>query len=304
MRNHITRIVSGLAALAVSGLAVALAWASSMQRASTEHDRVLLACLGVVIVLAVHMLPALRRRVHQLVLWPVWLLCLALAGSGHASWFYRAAESATEAREAVSATVVAAARERAAIEQTLGTIKARPVAQVASQLARSTDPDRRAALTDELAESRRAAGLRDRLVSVSGYTPGSSQAPPGTPDVHTSTVSVTDVTLVMSVAAAVLLEVLGALFWSVALAGENDTAQPVQASAQPVRHVVQQVVNVLAPIMARPAQASAIEVIDDLADLRAAVARGECRLSVRGIREYMGVGSAKAAQIRQQLIDH
>jgi hypothetical protein len=116
MRNHVIRAVSGLAALAVSALAVALAWASSMQRATTEHDRVLLACLSAIIVLAVHMLPALRRRVHRLVLWPTWLLCLALAGFGHASWFNRAAESVAEAREAGSANAMAAARERAAIE--------------------------------------------------------------------------------------------------------------------------------------------------------------------------------------------
>lgn len=303
MRNHILRAITILAALAVSGLAVAMTVASSMQRAATDHDRTLLAALGVAIALSVHLLPALLRRRYPLVLWPVWLLCLTLAGYGHASWFYRAAESAAEAREAGSATAVAAARERAAIEQALGTIKARPVAQVARQLSLTTDEAKRAALTDELAEARRAAGLRDRLVSVSGFTPGTSQVHLSTPELHTSTVSSTDVTLVMSVVAALLLEVLGALFWSVALAGDDEASDPAQERSEPVRHVVQQVVNVLAPVMSRPVQSGAVEVIDDLADLRAAVARGACRPSVRGIREYMGVGSARAAQIRQQLID-
>ncbi len=304
MRNHVIRAVSSLAALAVSVLAIALAWASSMQRATTEQDRALLACLSAIIVLAVHMLPALRRCVHRLVLWPTWLLCLALAGFGHASWFYRAAESAAEAREASSATVVAAARERAAIEEALGAIKARPVAQVARQLSLTTDEAKRAALNDELAEARRAAGLRDRLVLASGYTPGTSQVHPSTPEVHTSTVLSTDVALAMSVVAALLLEVLGALFWSVALAGDDDASGTAQERSEPVPHVVQQVVNVLAPVMSRPVQSGAVEVVDHLADLRAAVARGDCRPSVRGIREYMGVGSARAAQIRQQLIDH
>lgn len=297
MHKHILSIVAALAALSVSGLAIALAWASSMQRAADEHDRVLMACLSVVIALAVHMLPALRRRVHKLVLWPVWLLCVAMVGFGHASWFYLSAESAAEAREAGRAIVIAASRERAAIEQTLSTIKARPVATISAQLARTTDPDRRAALADELAEARRAAGLRDRLVLMSGDTSGTSQ-------VHTSTVSSTDVTLVMSVVAALLLELLGALLWSVALAGLDGDNDRAQARSEPVQDVIQKVVNGLAPIMAWPAQASAIEVADDLADLRAAVARGECRPSVRGIREYMGVGSARAAQIRQQLIDY
>ena len=308
MRKHIPRIAAGLAATLVTGLAIALAWVSAQQRATTESDRLLTACVWVVFASGVHMLPVLRHRVLQLVLWPVWLLCFSLAGYGHASWFYLSAESAAEAREAGSAAVVAAARERAAIEKTLSTIKARPVAQVARQLSLTSDPDRRAALADELAEARRAAGLRDRLVMVSGYTPGTSGVHPSTREVHpstgASTVTSTGVTLVMSVAAALLIEVLGALLWSVALGGDDDEKDRAPARAEPVQHVVQQMVNVLAPIMSRPAQVSAVEVVDDLAELRAAVARGECKPSVRGIREDMCVGSARAAQIRQQLIDH
>lgn len=304
MRKHIPRIAAGLAAVLVTGLAIALAWASAQQRASSQHDQYLMAAVGVVIVVAVHMLPSLRRLVHQFVLWPVWLLCFCLAGYGHTSWFYLSAETAAEAREAGSAVVVAAARERAAIEQALGTIKARPVAQVARQLSLTTDPDRRAALADELAEARRAAGLRDRLVSVSGYTSVTSGVHPSTPGVQPNTAASTGVTFVMSVAAALLIEVLGALLWFVALAGGDDEKDRAPARAEPVQHVVQQMVNVLAPIMSRPAQVSAVEEVDDLAELRAAVARGECKPSVRGIREYMCVGSARAAQIRLQLIDH
>lgn len=314
MRNLAARIVTGLAAAAVTGLAVALAWASSMQRAADGHDQWLLACLSVVIVLAVHMLPALRRRVHSLVLWPVWLLCLALAGFGHASWFYRAAESAAEVRTAGSAAARAVAQERQQIEQTLNTIRARPVATVAAQLARATDEARREALALELAEARRAAGLLDRLIALSGHTPGTPQVQPGTPQVRTVPGEVQaqvqadtwrgrDVTLVMSVAAALLLEVLGVLLWSVALAGERDADQAAQARAEPAPTVVQQVVNFVAPVMSRPVQAGDIEIVDDLADLRAAIARGECRLSVRGIREYAGVGADRAAQIRRQLLE-
>lgn len=304
MQKYILRTITILAALLVSALAVALAWASAMQRATIQHDQLLLAALSVVVVLSVHLLPALLRGRHPLVLWPTWLLCLCLAGFGHASWFYLAGQSAAESREAGSSAVVAAARERAAIEQALGSIKARPVSVVAAQLARTTDPDRREALALELAEARRYAGLRDRLIVLSRNAPSTGPEQPGTPEVQPGTVTSTGVTLVMSVVAALLLEVLGALLWSAALAGDDDAACPAQARAEPGQAVVQQVVNVLAPIMARPVLVDGSHVVDELADLRAAIARGECRESVRGIRDYMSCGMDRAAHLRRQLIDH
>lgn len=106
----------------------------------------------------------------------------------------------------------------------------------------------------------------------------------------------------MSVAAALLLEVLGALLWSGALAGDDDAAGPVQVRAESMQTVVQQVTNALAPVMSRAAHAGGVEVVDELADLRAAIARGDCRPSVRSIREYMGCGSDTASHLRRQLV--
>lgn len=291
MRNHILRTITILAAVLVSGLAVAMAWASSMQRATDRHDQWLLAALSVVIVLAAHLLPALLRGRHPLVLWPVWILCLALAGFGHASWFYLNAESAAEVRQAGRAAARAVATERSVIEQALAGIKARPVAQVAAQLARTTDPDRREALAAELAEARRAAGLRDRLIVLSRNTTGTGEEQSGTPGNGAGTVQERDVTLVMSVVAALLLEVLGALVWSVAFAGDDDAAHAAQARAEPA-----------ATVVSPPVQVGTVEVVDELADLRAAIARGECKPSARGIKEYMGCGSDTAVRLRRQLL--
>lgn len=312
MHKHILRTITVLAAVAVSGLAVAMAWASAMQRATIQHDQLLLTALGVAVVLAVHLLPALLRRQHPLVLWPVWVLCLALAGFGHASWFYNASQSAAEARQAGSAAAAAVVRERAAIEQTLSTIKARPVATVAAQLARATDPERREALASELAEARRAAGLRDRLVTLSGdsvtrrESSGDGRETAGnTSGGAQESWRDVDVTLVMSVVAAVLVELLGALLWSAALRGEDDAEELAHAQNAPAPTVVQQVVNVLAPVMSRPmhpvVQAAGGDVVDELDDLRAAIARGECRPTVRGIREYLGCKAETAGRLRRAL---
>lgn len=301
MRNHIIRTITILAALAVTALAVAMAWASSMQRASARQDQLLLAALSVVIVAAVHLLPGLLRGRHALVVWPVWLMCLVLAAFGHASWFYLSAESAAEVRQAGSAAARAAAQERADIEQVLRTIKARPLATVAAQLARTTDPDRREALALELAEARRAAGLRDRLIAVSvnasgnaGNTATRRETVGNAVATRRVTVGRPDMTMVMSVVAAVVIELLGALLWSAALSCDDDAEVDVQ-----------QVVNALAPIMSRPTQAAgAVDgtaEADEVADLRAAIAQGRCRDSVRGIREYMGCRMETATRLKRSL---
>ncbi|PHM20685.1 MAG: hypothetical protein CK604_07175 [Curvibacter sp. PD_MW3] len=309
MHKHVRQIITFAAALAVSSLAISMAISSAMQRATTDHDRVLLASLSVVIVMAVHLLPTLLRVRHPLVLWPVWVLCLALAGFGHASWFYRAAESAAEARQAGSAAALAVAQQRLAIEQALGTIKARPVAAVAAQLARTTDPDRREVLALELSEARRAAGLRDRLVSVAGYTSDTPRTRSTTGEYVGSTQSEAggriDIQLVMSVVAALLIEVLGALLWSAALSGDDDDEEATQPVREPAPTVVQQVVNALVPIMSGPGHDSGasggVVVVDELADLRSAIARGECRSSVRGVMQYMGCGQKTASRLIRSL---
>lgn len=295
MHKYILRRIIVLAALLVSGLAVAMAWASAMQRSTGGSDQVFMAALSVAFVMAVHLLPAMRRWAPALVVWPMWILCLALAGFGHASWFYLVSESAAEARIAGSAAVAAAAQERAAIEQTLGTIKSRPVATVAAQLARTTDPDRREALALELAEARRAAGLRDRLIVLSGTAAGTLQVHPGTPGYGSGTAGTEsgtgvqiDMTMVMSVVAAVVIELLGALLWSAALRVDDDAKEVAKPIPAPAPTVVQQVVN---------------DVADEVAVLRAAIERGECRSSVRSIKEYMACGSDAAARLRRQLID-
>lgn len=305
MHTYILRTITILAALSVSGLSAVMAWASAMQRSTDSHDRLVFAVLGLIIGLLVHFLPAILRKRSGWVLWPVWTACLAVAAFGHASWFYLSSSSAAEARHAGSAAVRAVADERQQIEQTLSTIRARPVSTVAAQLARTNDDARRTALAAELAEAKRAAGLRDRLIRLSRNTPVTGQGhqeQPGTAQEQSGTLQERDVTLVIAVVAALLLEVLGALLWREVFARDDEAAEPVQVQSEPAPTVVQQVVNFIAPTVAQPVQIGGVEVVDELADLRAAIARGECRESVRSIRDYMGCGMDKASSLRRQLL--
>lgn len=67
MKDIITRFF----AVIVTGLAVSMAVVSAWHRAGADVDRWLLAGLSAVIVLAVHLLPALLGHLSRLVVWPV-----------------------------------------------------------------------------------------------------------------------------------------------------------------------------------------------------------------------------------------
>lgn len=97
MKAAITRAF----AFVVTGLAVSMAVASAWQRAGAEADRWLLAGLSAVIVLAVHLMPALLGRLSRLVVWPVWCLCFLAALWGHIWFFANASHGAAEGRAAL-----------------------------------------------------------------------------------------------------------------------------------------------------------------------------------------------------------
>jgi hypothetical protein len=312
MNTIITKSITIIVALAVTGLSVALSIASAYTRASTQHDQLLLAALGVVTVVSVHLLPGLIKGRQRLVMWPVWVACFCLVGFGHASWFLNAAEDASTARTAGSAAAIAVVKEREAIGQALGEIKARPVAVVAAQLSRTTSTKRREALALELAEARRAASMRDRLVSLAGNvmpqpeTRGNDRVTAGNVEGNARGMwsmagGVGGITTAAAVAAAVVVEVLGALLWAAALRGEVDAQQPGITVQAVVPTVTQQIVNLMSSPLAQPVQPASVPVIDEVADLRGAIERGECRATVQSIRVYMGCKTETAARLRRAL---
>jgi len=126
MKDIITRFF----AVIVTGLAVSMAVVSAWHRAGADVDRWLLAGLSAVIVLAVHLLPALLGRLSRLVVWPVWCLCFLAALWGHIWFFANASHGAAENRAATSAKAQAIQEQRTAIEAELAANKARSAATV------------------------------------------------------------------------------------------------------------------------------------------------------------------------------
>lgn len=315
---NLNRTLTFWMALSVTGLAVALAAASAWGRAYGLHQQIPIAGISVAVVVAVHMAPAFLRGMPKLVLWPFWTLCLAGALYMHASFMTSASSDAAAARLASSPSAAARAEQRAAIEQALSSIKARPAGQIARQLSWTTDTARVAALQIELQEAQRADALRAQLVMLAAGT--AAAADTATVDLVSQRlagllgVTAEAVGLAYSVSMALLLELFGMMLWfvwSVSRTGAVDSAVADTQVVQPhAAQVMQQLVqaNVPAavqhqmhPIMQADVHEPVQLVSDDLSRLRSAVQRGECQPTLTGIRTFMRCGQGRASELRRAL---
>lgn len=260
---------------------VLMAGAAAWQRSEAPLDRALLVALSCVTVSAVHLLPSLTK---SRAMWPLWVGCFVLAVYSHAGFFAIAAERAGEARASQSVQAQNIKAQQARITDTLDTIKARPLAQVAALLSRTTDQNRREALTVELSEAKRAAELRDSLLKIETEL-GSHAATvdPVTAQIASVTGANTQaVALVLNLGAAALLEALGVVLWL-----ELTTAQGrTDRDSLDDTHAQER----------QPHTPTALEV------LREAVTAGKCKPTVMGIRQFLQCGQAKAMELRRELV--
>lgn len=283
MKQALTVALAGT----VTAAAVALAIASAWQRAESDSDRLLLATVASVIVLAVHLLPALLRARSGWIVWPVWTLCLAGALWGHATFFASAWQGAAEARAASSTQARALQERRAVIEADLAATKARPVAAIVRQISWTKSDEQAQALRVELAEAQRATRLRDELLSLSVTGSVTAVTDPLLARVTAVTGWTTAaISLAVSVGMAVLVEVLGALLWLEALAGQKPAFKA----------------RLHAPEEMELVELEATNLPPDLERLRAAVKAGHCAPRVADIRNFLGVSQARAMQLRRELI--
>lgn len=268
-------------ALMVLLASLLMASAAAWQRSEAPLDRALLVILSCVTVSAVHLLPSLTK---SRAMWPLWFGCFVLAVYGHAGFFAFAAERAGEARASQSVQAKNIKAQQARITDTLDTIKARPLAQVAALLSRTTVQDRREALTIELSEAKRAVTLRDDLLRLEAeLISNATVTDPVTAQITAVTGANTQaVALVLNLGAAALLEAIGVLLWLELTTSQGRTDRDGLGDT----HIQER----------HPHTPTALEV------LREAVTAGECKATVAGIRQFMQCGQAKAMELRRELI--
>lgn len=266
------RFLAGFTTLTALAMAAAAAW----DRGETALDRALLVAMAVTICAGTHLLPALSRR---RITWLLWTACLLGTIYGHLTFFTHAALRAGVVRAQHSEQVADAARQIETTREALASIKARPVATVAAELARTKTERRRQALMEELIEAKRAARLLDGLVGTTAAVPATRTAARADPVMSRLVVvtgsSEAGIALAVGIGFAILLELTGTFLWCEVFRQRHGQA-PERINADARAH-------------------------DSLDDLRDAVAAGLCRPTVAGIRVFLGCGQARALEMRRTL---
>lgn len=276
-------------AIFVTTIAAAMAAMAAWDRGGTTLDKLLLVSMSVVIVLAVHLLPALSRRPAA---WLIWVGCLLCAIYGHLTFLTHANLRAGDVRAQQSTLTVATERQIALAQESLANIKARPISIVATELAASKSWRERAALNLEIAEGKRVQKLRDelgRLSQVSTTAQVTESSDPVTARLSETTgISESAITVVIGLTFSILLELVGALLWFEAV---RQPTAPVYTESQPeILPIEPAITGITQPVTG------------EITAVTEAIKGGVCKGTVAGIREFMGCSQSRAMEIRRGVI--
>jgi hypothetical protein len=224
------------------------------------------------------------------------------------------------------------------LESELDSIKARPLAVIARQLAWTKNEDAVAALKVEMREAERAVRLREILLQIDGSHAKSNESnvkshvtsnvvtrvtlqshgvtfDPGTQALaDMAGVPAERVVLAVSIISATLVELVGMLLWCAALrpAQVSQKVTPKNPEPEPdAAHETEHETVSHPPQISEPAPSPPVQQIlgtvhqsaDELQVLRQAVAEGRCRPTVQSIRAFAGCGQARAAELRKLLVN-
>ncbi len=220
------RIISGAIAVTATATAIGLSAVAGIQRGGWESERALLIAMGVVLVVAAHLIPALTRGKSapaRAVGLAIWAAAMAATCYGHATFFVFAASHAGDERAShITAAPVTASRDPVTIAHDRATVSGK-LAQAQAERCRSACPElqaRRARLAGEIEAldvEREMAGrdsaARDRVTDKRD-----SMAH----DPMTAALGLSSVVIGMMFAA--VLEGVACLCWTIALAPVDVTA--------------------------------------------------------------------------------
>jgi hypothetical protein len=302
------RTQPALLAVTATATAACLSILAGWQRGGWATERALWIAVGVVLVVAAHLLPALCRshgwriRVAGAVLW---LACMAATCYGHAVFFVMAQKHAGELRAAAVPVVVTRGRGLAEIAADRAEVVAR-LARVTERrcgdrcatvrIERATLTARLDALTVEADEAKRAESAQDsaaaeRAAATADPVTGALTAF-GLPAAHAD--------LVAGLAFAAVLEGVACFAWLLALRPDDAPEIAVTPVTQGSHAVAVTEVTAASNEVAAP-ESPEIESPDDVTRVREAVAAGTLRGTVIEIRKFLGCSQATAAAVRRQI---
>jgi hypothetical protein len=313
------RTQPALLAITATTTAACLSILAGWQRGGWVAERALWIAVGVVLVVAAHLIPAVCRshgwriRVLGAVLW---LACMATTCYGHAVFFVMAQKHAGELRAAAVPLVVTHGRGLAEIAADRADAVAR-LARVTerrcgdrcatARIERTTLTARLDAIDVEAAEAKRGQAAQDSAAAAGA----AAMADPVTGALTAFGLPVAHADLVAGLAFAAVLEGVACFAWLLALRPGDMTeiaATPAThgSHAAPVTEVPT-VSNVAASVMTTAEHASMIrlpvvEQADEVARVMTEIAEGRMRGTVAEIRKFLGKSQSHAAAVRKQVI--
>lgn len=288
-----------LLAVFVTLSAASMTSVAAWDRGGTLIDKTLLVAMSVVIVLAVHLLPAMSRRPST---WFVWGGCLLCAIYGHLTFLTHASLRASENRAQQSSLAVGTERQVEVTREALANIKARPVATVAAELSLAKDKRSRAALREEIAEGKHAEALRDNLVRLSVVLTAAIVS--GATDPVTARLSqVTSwsensVAVAIGLSFSILIELIGAILWYEALRKSGDSVAIVGANNEQFKNIVTTEAKLVTPEVHETSATSETILVTNLKE---SIKSGACEGTVSGIRDFLGCSQLRASELRRAL---
>jgi len=292
MKYNMVRVL----AIFVTVTAALMAAIAAINRGGTFVEQGLLVVLSVIMVLGVHLLPAISRRVPS---WMLWAGCLLCAIYGHLTFLTHSTLGAGQARVQQSVQLAGTQRQIDAVKESLNAISARPVTIVAAELAQTKDWQARIALKEELGQAKRADSLRNELMRLNEVAAGAVTAN-STDPVISRIMAVTGfseagVTLGIGMLFSVLLELVGTFLWFEVL--KQDSGFRIQDA----EFGMQTVTTGVTTSVTRSMTTHVTQVMDDAALLREAIVNGECRATVASIRAFLHCSQSRAMELRREM---
>jgi hypothetical protein len=317
------RTQPALLAVTATATAACLSILAAWQRGGWVTERALWIAVGVVLVVAAHLLPALFRS-HgwriRIVGAALWLACMAATCYGHAVFFVMAQKHAGELRAAAVPVVVTHGRglteiaaDRADAIARLARVTERRCGDRCAtvRIERATLSARLDALTIEADEAKRADAAQDRAAAARA----AAAADPVTGALTAFGLPAAHADLIAGLAFAAVLEGVACFAWLLALrpdaeieiavtpVGQGSHAEAVTAvtpASIPSAPVTEPVTaSAVEPVPAL--ESPAVGQVDDVTQVRRAVTAGTLRPTVIQIRKYLGCSQARAAAVRKQL---
>ena len=301
MKNNAIRFLAVL----ITVTAALMAAIAAINRGGTFVEQGLLVVLSVIMVLGVHLLPAISRRVPS---WVLWAGCLLCAIYGHLTFLTHSTLGAGQARVQQSVQLAGTQRQIDAVRESLGAISARPVTIVAAELAQTKDWQARIALKEELSQAKRADSLRNELMRLNEVAAGAVTANSADPVISrimaVTGFSEAGVTLGIGMLFSVLLELVGTFLWFEALKDRPSmTSLICDPMSDPMDkpQVTHSVTTGVTTSVTRSMTTHVTQVMDDAARLREAIVNGECRATVASIRAFLHCSQNRAMELRREM---